>query len=223
MQNYKNLVHSVTSSVEYDNSLGTEKINYLITSVILYNFLLQQLKVNSEIRSNIKGFLTSYVNTFKNIVETLHSKYVSYATMLVYLKEKHYSTFLEMSDSDIDYITKLYENKTQIETFSLKRYSPNMYNLFNISYGDNINLSKVHFNVMVPIVNYYIKKYDITMSDIEIYSVNSISSNVGKEIIFRINGIPLAQLINDININCGISEYVYSTKIYYSYVSMVLK
>ena len=98
-----------------------------------------------------------------------------------------------------------------------------MYNISRLPYFDDLRLMKIHYTVMVPIINYYFTNFNKKSSDIEIYAINFVSSNIGKEIVFRIDGITSAQLISDIMNNCGVGKYIYKADTYYNYVDLIIE
>ena len=72
-----------------------------------------------------------------------------------------------------------------------------MYNIDNMNYEQLHNLSKVHFGIIVPIVEHYKYENNIKNGDVTLDVVDN-GGYLGKTIDIAIQGIPYNRIYNDI-------------------------
>lgn len=219
----KMAIHLVAKQGLYNNDDGLAQTNYLITCCILYELISSLVKNNPGYDGQISNLASRYLSSYISIVEGLKKKYVSYSVRRSTIRKWGYPKFYDLTENQAEQIISLYHDKTEMEQFSLVRYSQQMYNVENISNTYDERLKKVHYKIMIPIVSYCMDKYGIKTKDVEVYSIDGVESNPGKEIVFKINGIPVSKLISDIMNRSGIQKYIYSAIQYGDYVKIIIK
>ena len=101
-----------------------------------------------------------------------------------------------------------------------------MYNIDNMNYEQLHNLSKVHFDIIVPIVEHYKYENNIKNGDVTLDVVDN-GGYLGKTIDIAIQGIPYNRIYNDIQndiFSIGIADKLYKLDITNTgFVEMILK
>lgn len=222
--NMKIQINMAARAGTYDDSLGLANVNKTIVCCLLYALISFMVSNDKTYAGQVRSIAAQYLDTYIGIVESMRTKYVSYSAMRTYLRNLKYPEFTTMSKDQVQKIIDLYYNKTEIKPYSKNEFSHRMYNLADISQQGYDRLRKIHYYVMVPIFQYYIENAGAQPSDIEIYSVDNVDTNPGKEIIFRIADISPARIIVDIRDTIGVSDYIYSEEQYYDdYVKIIVK
>lgn len=192
----KQIVFQVTNNLSFDENNPTKNfVNRILTGVILFKTLQKIVISKKEETDNIKDIAKQYSVTFKNIVSDLEGKFISYKQIYEKIESYNLPNFLSISERQITEIYTLYENKAEVKEFSLFDFSIKMYKLLNLKESYFKRLSKIHFNVICPIINYYAKMYNILMRDVNIEDVGSTPTH---QIKLAINGISSNQIYNDL-------------------------
>jgi hypothetical protein len=173
----------------------------LILSCIFYSFISNMGSVDSNIQNNIKSTVQSYANVFKNNFAVYKQKAIAYNIMVRKIESYRKNSFLEFNFNEIQEINKLYQNKTELVSFSTSSFSQYMYKVANIKLSNYRRLSKVHYEIMVPIIQYYKDNNGIEESNMEIYDSELYPDIPGKEIYFGIKGILPNRVVSDIKSN----------------------
>lgn len=202
-------INKQTFSKEDDETRTLQKI---IAGALLYSTLESLLNSNSSYSGKISELASNYALTYKNIVEGLPNKYVSYKELIKKTKEYGISSFIQITKKQINELTEIYKNKQEIECFSPISYSPFMYGIYSATEVENNRMRKLHFAVFAPIAKYYKTQNNINYSSMTFE--NYLSSNPGKCVNISINGISSIKLYADIkaDIFC-ISDYIFKTEI----------
>lgn len=221
--NIKNQIFMSLKTVEFDDSLGLAKVNSIIAGSLLYELMQNLIASDNSYSNKVKSTMNQYLKTYKSIVEGLRKKYVSYSLMRSLIQDREYTSFLQITESDMNQVIEYYHNKTEITPFDVDDFKSSMYNIINLSYSELLRLLQIHKNIMCPIIKYYYENYDVKSTDVEIYGINDVKGNPGKTIIFKIDNISNSKLMYDIMNSCGVSKYIYSVEPYYSYIKMIIK
>lgn len=222
--NMKIQINMAARAGDYDDTLGLAQVNKTIVCCLLYALITSLISSDRSYEGQVRSVASQYLKTYIGIVEGMRTKYVSYSVMRAYLKNAGYPDFNNMAEDQVQHIIDLYHDKTSVKLYSKHEFSPRMYNLEDIGAQQYDRLREIHYNIMVPIFQYYIEGYGTKPSDIEIYSVDGVSTNPGKEIIFRIADIDPSRIIVDIRDVIGVGDYIYSEEQYYDdYVKLVIK
>ena len=204
---------------------ASEKINdTILTGIITYKYILKIISIDDGSLSNLESLALSYSKSFKETVQNMKNTYVSYAVISSKLEKYGVKSFLQITDDIIDEIYKLYLDKSLIKPFSISKYDPNIYSISNINWESNERLRKIHYNVMVPLIKYYIGNNGLVESDMKIHSALVFSETPGKGILFNINGIGVSRILTDIKKpSLGISKYIYKAQSYENMVLIILR
>jgi len=200
----------------YDDLTKQEKC---AVCVILYKYcanLLSDDKNHNSISSIVNSYAGSLVNLFKN----MRSKYLSYTLILKEVNNINKDNFTLYTDAEVDIIYELYQNKTQIVPFSINYYSQYMYKVESLTHYQYGFLSNIHKTIMKPIAAYYMDKYSIADSALEILSAEDDDGTVGRRIIFNIKGVNNSIIRNDI-INGNIPINYYSVEVSGDYIVLI--
>lgn len=215
---------AVASKVFDEDDENINKINQLVTCCILYEFLSSMISSDESIESTLMTTAASYADQYISITKNFQKKYVAYSLMRVVIRSWGYPAFINITESQAKQIITYYHDKTEIVDFSSSSYSQYMYNIGSLTKSQNDRMRKIHFAIMVPIVKYFLdQNQDLSVSDVAIYSIDSVSTNPGKEIIFRIEGVSTAKLIYAIKNKIGIWSYLHSVSQYLEYVKITVK
>lgn len=180
--------------------------------IILAALVINILDTYSNSKQQTSSLISSCVKTYEGIVSTIRDKYVSYKEMIKLIRYNKVSDILHLTRDIINKIVSLYEIKQRILQFDLLRYDSGMYNIMINNDEDNDRLRNTHFNIMVPIVNYYMKLYMIRESDI--FVEDSDIGMIGKSIKFGVSGIDSSVILGDIATDrIGIAKYIHLDKL----------
>lgn len=201
----------------------TDNIEILATEIILYKYLVNLTANTSVNNNNITDLVNSYKSQYESKFSTLKNVYVSYNKIYNFLKNNNYTNnLLTIPEAAINTVYELYCDNTLITQFSNITFSNSMYNVTGIGNKVSNYLKRIHYNVMCPIIEYYNKVYNIPIENMKIISSDQIPYNVGKEIIFTINGISPFIILRDIE-NKTIDIEYYSIKCSYPNIELVNK
>lgn len=173
----------------------------LILSCILYSFILNMSSTDTNVQNNVKALVQSYINVFKNNFTFYKQKAISYNIMIRKIESYRKNSFLEFTYREIEEINKLYQNKTETVPFSISSFSQYMYKVAGIKMSNYRRLSKVHYEVMAPIIQYYRDNNGIEESSMEIYDAELYPDIPGKDIYFAIKGVTINRVVSDIKAN----------------------
>jgi len=203
--------------VEFDDN--TDK---LIVSCVMYSFIKNLLSVNTENENNSKNIVKSYSSVIKNNFNIYKNSAVSYNIIRKTIEGYNKNGFLEFNSSQIDNITALYRNKTKTVPFATTSFSQYMYKVFTMKHSSYIKLSKIHFDIMVPIIKYYQLNNGVNPSDLEIFDAELYAPTPGKEMLFTINGINPGRIVSDIKANrIPIRDKIYLVKTANPYIQII--
>jgi hypothetical protein len=220
LSNLQKNVYDVTRKVEFE-----DEIDRMIVSCILFFFIKSIISSSNANSSTSKELAEAYLTTFKSKLEEMKEKYVSYNIMRKKISNFGKESFLSFSYREINEIEKLYEEKTEIKKFSTNHFSQFMYKTSNLNFSQNNRLSNIHFLIMSPIIKFYVnKEKDLSVEDLNIYSIYHIVDNPGKSIIFGINGISSSKILSDLKRKIiGIEEYLYKINLFDEYIEIFIK
>ena len=219
LNSLKKTVYSVTLKESFEKDEDR-----LILSCILFSFVKSLLSLDNKNYSSSKELTESYFETFNGKLEELKEKYISYYLMRDRIKSFDKKSFLDFNLNEINQIYLLYTDKTEISKFSNNYYSQTMYKTAALNFSQNKRLEEIHYKIMIPIGEFYSKKYKINIDNLEVYSVHSVEDNPGKSIIFGIKDIPSSKILSDIeNKIIGIEEYIYKSELFSNFVNIFIK
>lgn len=203
----KQIVYQSLLKEKFENpDPNKNNINKIITGVLLFKTLENLIKTKTLKEDSIKETSDQYVKTYKSITESLEGQYISYKQIRKIIEDNSLKDFLKITSTLLNSIYNVYQNKTKIKEFSCYEFSPAIYNITNLSEQENVRLSKVHFNIIVPIIKYYVMYFKIMMKDI---TVDDVGNRIGTEIKLSINNIPCNQIYQDIETNnINVKEYI---------------
>lgn len=197
-------------------------VNQILTGVLLFKTLQNLMNSSNKYQDDIKPTAFQYATTFKNIAESLEKKYVSYKQIYNKILSYKILSFLSISINQINEIFSLYQDKTELIDFSLNNFSTRMYNLGNINEIAYNRLSRIHYKIMVPIVEYYMTYHNISLEDV---TVEDVGNTPAHQIKISIAGINSNQIYSDIKRNTmDIQKYIGSANITSDgFVSLLIK
>jgi hypothetical protein len=193
----------------------------LIVSCLLYDFIKRSISAEGDNENTIKTTARNYAENYKNIIAEFKKKFISYTIMVRRIENYNKESFLQFSEKEINEIVQLYQDRTQLIPFSINNFSQYMYRIANMNYSQYQKLSQNHFDVMAPIIRYYMDNYNLNDSDLEVFDAEVYPGNPGKGILFSIKDITPSKIINDIKSNNIIIKY-YSLAVVQNYVKIVL-
>lgn len=115
----------------------------LATEIILYKYLKNMEKSNTDKINSIDSLVNSYASQFSSKFTDLKDKYVCYNKITTYLQDLGKSSILEMTENEIDDVYNMYLNKVAISYFSTSSFSESMYGLNDLSSNDLARLKKI--------------------------------------------------------------------------------
>lgn len=181
----------------------------LLSEIILYKFLSSLISQNPGLLNDIDSTVESYGYQYVDKVLEMKYTYVSYSKIVALLEKNSIKSFVSMSEDLIEQIYTIYLDRTVVLDFSIVNYHQNMYKLNNLSLVDDVYLKKVHYNIMIPISEYYHSLSNIPYGNLEIEYAKTALTLPGKEIKFYISGVDSIIVYNDIinkRINIKYSE-----------------
>ena len=208
----KQVVKNTIDTLTFSTTDSNEKlVNKILTGVLLENALENITAVDSSKFNNTSSLASSYATTYKNIVESLKGKYVSYKSIYLKIISYNIDDFILITKHQLNEILNLYRNKTQLVGFDNISFSQYMYGVLKASEKDVNRLRNIHYKVIVPLINYCQNKYFILFSAVSLEDVGNI---VGTEITIGIDGVASNKIYNDIcNDYMNISKYLYSSSL----------
>ena len=190
----------ITAAIDRSLSNNTD-YERIATEVIFYKYIVNFIKENSNQENNISDIISTYKTNFIYAFTKLKDNYTSYLQIINFLTELNPSTFIGMKETDIDYVYNLYLEGKKINEFNPDIFEPSVYGVSNIDNDTYNYLRNIHFNIMAHIFRYYIKFYNLPNNALKIVNANINQLNVGKKIIFRIDGIKPSRIYADIKAN----------------------
>lgn len=186
----------------------TKVIHSIIAGSLLFTTLESLLNSDTSYSSKISSLANNYAATYKNIVESLKGKYLSYKVLYSTCKGYNLISFLKINRTQINELNNIYKNKQEIAIISTSSYSPYMYGILKLSDEQNARLRSIHYNVICPIIKYYKTSHNIKFTNINID--NYLDSNPGKIIKLNISTISNSKLYSDIlNDIFNVGKYIY--------------
>ena len=203
----------------------SEKLNdTILTGIITYKYVAKMASIDRDVMSMITGVAEKYAGVFKETVAEMKNTYVSYMVIMSKLDKYGLSSLLDVTDSIIDEIYKLYLDKTLIKPFSVSLYSPNIYSISDLTWEQNERLRNIHYSIMVPIAQYYMNNNNLSETDMKIYSGLVFSDIPGKGILFSINGISLPRIMNDLKKpSIGVWDKLYKASTYENMILLIIR
>lgn len=203
-------------SAKFDD--GKEK---LATKIILYKYLESMLTVSNERLNDAEALVNSYASQFTSKFTDTKNKYISYDKIMNYLDGIDETMLTELDDTDIETVYTYYCNKTAYVPFSAESFSPQMYGIDDISDNDMETLKSIHLSVMAPLDKYFNALYGTAETDMKIKSADSIPDNIGKVILFSINGIYPEKVYAGIRTS-ALSGLVNGCEVEYPYIKLTM-
>jgi hypothetical protein len=216
--NIKNSIYQTLINQKLDDE--TDKI---IVSCLMYDYISRVLKMSNGEQNDINSLASSYFKLFKNSFSEYKKNAVSYSIIRSTVEGFKKNSILEYYEDEIEEIAKYYQDKTQLVPFSSNYFSQYMYRIIKLSNSQYERLSNIHFNIMIPIINFYKVGYGAKDSDLEIFSAEGYAENPGKEIIFTIKDYESSRVINDIKVGkINFKSSIYSVSSYKNYIKIVV-
>lgn len=207
----KQITSQSINKTQFSKDENANYINKILTGCILLKTLQNIISISATYQDDIKSKADEYVNTYKNIAETLDGKFVSYKKIKETITKYNLSSFMEITEKQVNEIYKLYENKAEIKEFSVYYFSQYMYQRFGGNNAEVSRLSRVHFKIIVPIIKYYMTNFNIKPKDV---SLEDVGKNFGVEIKLSISSIRNNQLYADIMRNLmNVKNYLYEVSL----------
>jgi len=217
ISNIKKGVYEGLAAVPFDNNN-----NRLIVSCLLYDYIKRVIGSEDQNKNNVKSLVNSYAGIYKDQLTAFSNKFVSYNIMVRTVESFEKNSFLEFTEREIYSIIDYYKNRTELIKFSTTFFSQYMYKIVDMRYNQYQRLSDIHFNVMVPIIKFYMSNNGLNSEDLEIFDAEVYKDNPGKEILFGVKGISSTRVVSDIKTNKIIIDY-YKVDIYGQYVKITTK
>ena len=213
MMTFNSLKQTVFAALQKQSFTATDSetktIHSIIAGALLFTTLEKLLNSDISYSSKVSSLADNYAATYKNIVESLNGKYLSYKTLYSTCKKYKLTSFLKINKTQINELNDIYKNKQELLTVSISSYSPYMYSILTLTDYQNNRLRSIHYNVVVPIIKHYKTSYNIKLTDVNID--NGIDTNPGKIIKINISSISNSKLYSDItNDIFNIGKYIYS-------------
>jgi len=191
---------------EIVHSFSKRKSNYdeyelLATEIIFYKYLTNFIANNPDQANAISTLVSSYVSDYLYKFTELKNKYTSYLAIIYFLKNNNYNNILNIREPDIEHVYNIYKNSKLIEDFNPDKFSLSVYGINNVDNNALPYLQNIHYNVLSPIIRYYMKLYNVPSSALKIVDSNSNEVNIGKRILFYIDGVPSSVIYSDIKGN----------------------
>lgn len=214
----KILQHKVYEAVFKQSSFTKTEKNAICC--ILYKYCSNLLNSDSANASSVNSIASSYCGSISALFKSLQSKYLSYNLILKEINDYNKDNFTQYTDHEIENIYKLYQNKTQVVSFSINNFSQYMYKVSGITHYQHTKLAQIHKKIMKPIAAYYMDKYGIADSNLEVYSATNDDEAIGREIIFTIKGINNSIVVNDVTKGIIPIDY-YSIEVDGDYIKLI--
>lgn len=209
----KDNVYRALEKQKFNGSDTVIKINKIIVGVVLFSTVDRIVELNSNYKNSSSELVDSYIETIKGTVVGLNERYTTYKEIKNYIERKNISNFFNIKRTEISDILTLYNSRKNIPEFSTFSYTALMYGIDRIFDHQNERLRKIHYNIICPIIKFYMNCENITEGDVTISDVSA-DNNPGKEIKLAISGIQNGRIINDINSKkINISDFIYSLNI----------
>lgn len=194
----------------------------IATDILFYKYILNFIKENPEQSNNISDIISAYSSNFITSFIKLKNNYTSYLKIINFLTNLEPKSFIGMKEVDIDYVYKLYLDGIQINEFDPDIFEPSVYGVNNLTSEEFNYLKNIHFNIMAHIYRYYIKFYNLPNNALKIVDANSNQLNIGKKILFKIDGIKPSRIYADILANkFPISNKYYKVNYKYPYIEII--
>lgn len=213
---FKALVQTVARSVETlnlsDRTDDVAAVDRVIIGVLLYDILNQLINQNNAYSSNLSTTANSYARNMQSTVDSMKLKYTTYGALSKKVKEYKIKSFVDISRIQLENLLSIYANKVEIEKFNSNKFSPTMYNVFEVTSRQHDRLQSVHNKVIIPLVKHYKISNGIKDSDVSVEDTYSI--NPGKEIKISLKGINSSKILSDVKFDkIGIRDYLHDYKL----------
>lgn len=216
-------IKAINGEVFSNESEEKNRNNKIIATALLIKTVMTLTEKDRFIGDSTMALAKSYAKSYKSISESLEGKFVSYKKLVRYIQNSNITNLKSLSYVNMEDIFTIYSNKIEIKPFKLNEFSQYMYNLTDLSEYELSRLNKVHFNVIVPIMGYFIDKYDVREDDISIEDVSE--GEVGKIIDLSIQNIDNTKIVSMLNQDVlGLKNFIYSTRLTVNgYIEIVIK
>jgi len=211
----KKTVYEVFLTKSFDDN-----IDRLIVSCITYIHIEKIIGLENNNQNSSKQLVEKYSSIFIADFTGYKKNAVAYNIIRETINDFRKSSFLEFSVSQIEKVKKLYDNKTKIIPFSVSKFSQYMYKVAYISHKNYKKLAKIHSEIMIPIIKFYMNNYSTNESDLDILTAEDYSPIPGKVIIFKIKDFTSSRIVNDI-ITGQIPINIYSVESAKEYVKLI--
>lgn len=204
----KQSVYSAVSKQTFSaEDTETLFVNRIITCCVLLDTLQTLINTNSKYNGQISELASSYASTIRSSVESLEGKYVCYKTLKSTILGYKLTSFISMTQKQVDEVNSLYANKQEVADLKLTTYNQFMYNVSSLTENQNSKLRNIHYNVVVPIVKYYMSFMGISVSDVDVESYST--SQPTKAILLAIDGVSVNQIYSDLSRDTmSVSKYI---------------
>ena len=207
----KQVVYQSLVKTKFNGEDSVKEVNEILTGCLLLKALKSILKQSASYQDGLQRKSDEFVATYQNISESLEGRFVSYKKIKEKIKNYKLGSFLQITETQVDEIYKLYENKAEIKEFNAHTFSQFMYQTMATQDNEVSRLSRVHFKVVVPIIEYYMSNFNIRTKDV---SLEDVGNRLGTEIKISISGIRTSQLYSDISRNLmNVKHYIYDINI----------
>lgn len=192
----------------------SDRTNRILTLVLLISIIQKHIKGNSKMESHVDSLANEYIELYKPIVESLEEKYITYKSIKRLVEKYNLNSLMRLTENQYQELLNLYENKQEKVVFNPYRFSQFMYKVESLNYAEEDKLRKTHFNIICPIVKYYISYASIKNEDVDVEAAEG--SFPGKEIKLAITNVNYNKIISDINlrkIGEDINKQIYSVSL----------
>jgi hypothetical protein len=190
----KKAVYEALASVD----TFSDNTDRLIASCLLFDYIKKLLSNDTGLQNNAKNLAASYSDLFIETLASFKKKFVSYNAMRDLIESYRRDNFITFTDQQVIAVVRLYQDKTLIAPFSTKVFSQYMYKVIKVNRAQYDRLRKIHFEVVVPIIRFYMDNYGLGQEDIEIESGTEYPATPGKEILFSIKDVTPSKVVSDI-------------------------
>lgn len=180
-----------TISYGHASKLTSGDDTALLAIIIYYNIY---NKTGSD--TDIYNSASSVANSCYDSFTTIKDNYVSYIKALNYYKKRN-CEFSSLEHVVIIRIYKLLADYKELLSFDPLSFDVTMYTYSAITNRETNYLKYIHKYVMTKIFYYYKTRYNIDTSDFKICSAE-LSEYIGKDILFKINGVANPYILADI-------------------------
>ena len=179
----------------------------LLIGCLVYRELVQQIKIDSDIRTNINNAIDTIKSYYINTLDSYKVQYISYNKLTKYIDGLKNKNIISTPNNVIMEINRLYFEKSVATPFSTTSFSQKMYMFTNLTQKEQKYLSHVHYDIVVPIVTYYIVNFGMDIQLFHIYRADLVKGYPGKVIDIFITNVSPTRIISDLTTgNIGVDK-----------------